>query len=171
MDNYYDSVKLLNIRNIQEYKPIALDLQKSEFTYEIKKDVIDQIKIDYNPVKDSIEELFSDIDVIQVLGIHSNFIQSLDQNPRYTCDNIQEKFKQTKLAKQIKQIHSEFNVLLFGSKQPAWSIFEEIKFDCILLETHKNMEQMHSIIQRCKKYTYLYLNGIYVNKQLLICEK
>lgn len=171
MDNYYDSVKLLNIRNIQEYKPIALDLQKSEFTYEIKKDVIDQIKIDYNPVKDSIEELFSDIDVIQVLGIHSNFIQSLDQNPLYTCDNIQEKFKQTKLAKQIKQIHPEFNVLLFGSKQPAWSIFEEIKFDCILLETHKNMEQMHSIIQGCKKYTYLYLNGIYVNKQLLICEK
>ena len=171
MDNYYDSVKLLNIRNVQEYKPIALDLQKSEFTYEIKNDVIDQIKIDYNPVKDSIEELFYDIDVIQVLGIHSNFIQSLDQNPRYTCDNIQEKFKQTKLAKQIKQIHPEFNVLLFGSKQPAWSIFEEIKFDCILLETHKNMEQMHSIIQGCKKYTYLYLNGIYVNKQLLICEK
>ena len=38
MDNYYDSVKLLNIRNVQEYRPIALDLTKSEFTYEIKKD-------------------------------------------------------------------------------------------------------------------------------------
>ena len=90
------------------------------------------------------------------------------QNPRYTCDNIQEKFKQTKLAKEIKRIHSEFNVLLFGSKQPAWSIFEEIKFDCILLETQKNMEQMHSIIQGCKKYHYIYLNGIYINKQIYL---
>tara|TARA_Y100000389_G_scaffold67460_1_gene63760 strand:+ start:10722 stop:11858 length:1137 start_codon:yes stop_codon:yes gene_type:complete len=168
MDNYYDSVKLLNIRNVQEYKPIALDLQKSEFTYEIKKDVIDQIKIDINPIKDSVEELFSDISVIQVLGIHSDFIQSLEENTKYNCHNIKEKFKQTKLSKEIKQFNSEFNVLLFGSKQPAWSIFEEIKFDCILLETQKNMEQMHSIIQGCKKYKYIYLNGIYINKQLLV---
>ena len=167
MDNYYDSVKLLNIRNVQEYKPIALDLQKSEFTYEIKKDVIDQIKIDINPIRDSVEELFSDVSVIQVLGIHSEFIQSLEDSTKYNCHNIKEKFKQTKLAKEIKQVNSEFNVLLFGSKQPAWSIFEEIKFDCILLETQKNMEQMHSIIQGCKKYQYIYLNGIYINKQLL----
>ena len=167
MDNYYDSVKLLNIRNVQEYKPIALDLQKSEFTYEIKKDVIDQIKIDINPIRDSVEELFSDVSVIQVLGIHSEFIQSLEDSTKYNCHNIKEKFKQTKLAKEIKQVNSEFNVLLFGSKQPAWSIFEEIKFDCILLETQKNMEQMHSIIQGCKKYQDIYLNGIYINKQLL----
>ena len=167
MDNYYDSVKLLNIRNVQEYKPISLDLQKSEFTYEIKKDVIDQIKININPIRDSVEELFSDVSVIQVLGIHSDFIQSLEDNLKYNCHNIKEKFKQTKLAKEIKQVNSEFNVLLFGSKQPAWSIFEEIKFDCILLETQKNMEQMHSIIQGCKKYQYIYLNGIYINKQLL----
>ena len=38
MDNYYDTIKLLNIRNVQGFKPIALDLSKSEFTYEIKKD-------------------------------------------------------------------------------------------------------------------------------------
>ena len=46
MDNYYDSVKILSIRNVQEYKPVALDLKKSEFTYELKKDIINQIQID-----------------------------------------------------------------------------------------------------------------------------
>ena len=27
--------------------------------------------------------------------------------------------------------------------------------------THKNMEQMHSIIQKCKKFKYIYLNGTF----------
>ena len=77
MDNYYDSVKILSIRNVQEYKPVALDLKKSEFTYELKKDIIDQIQIDLNPVKQSIDELFQDSESISLLGIHSEFIESL----------------------------------------------------------------------------------------------
>ena len=166
MDNYYDSVKLLNIRNVQEYRPIALDLQKSEFSYEIKKDIIDTIEINYNPVKDGIQDIFSDIETIDVLGIHSDFIESLEKS-KYQCHNITDKIKQTKISKQIKQIKDKFHILLFGYKQPVWSLFEEICFDCILLETHKNMEQMHSIIQKCKKYTYVYLNGMYINKILL----
>ena len=166
MDNYYDSIKLLNIRNVQEYRPIALDLQKSEFTYEIKKDIIDTIEINYNPVKDSIQDIFSDIETIDVLGIHSDFIESLEES-KYQCHNITDKIKQTKISKQIKQIKDKFHILLFGYKQPVWSLFEEICFDCILLETHKNMEQMYSIIQKCKKYTYVYLNGMYINKLLL----
>lgn len=166
MDNYYDSVKLLNIRNVQEYRPIALDLQKSEFSYEIKKDIIDTIEINYNPVKDGIKDIFSDIETIDVLGIHSDFIESLEES-KYQCHNITDKIKQTKISKQIKQIKDKFHILLFGYKQPVWSLFEEICFDCILLETHKNMEQMHSIIQKCKKYTYVYLNGMYINKILL----
>lgn len=166
MDNYYDSIKLLNIRNVQEYRPIALDLQKSEFTYEIKKDIIDTIEVNYNPVKDSIQDIFSDIETIDVLGIHSDFIESLEES-KYQCHNITDKIKQTKISKQIKQIKDKFHILLFGYKQPVWSLFEEICFDCILLETHKNMEQMHSIIQKCKKYTYVYLNGMYINKLLL----
>lgn len=167
MDNYYDTVKILSIRNVQEYKPIALDLKKSDFDYEIKKEIIDEIVIDYNPVKESIESLFSDIQEIQVLGIHSDFIQSLEED-KYKCNNITEKIKQTKIAKEIKQINSSFHILLFGYKQPVWALFEEVSFDCILLETHKNMEQMHSIIQKCKKYEYIYLNGIYINKNILV---
>ena len=169
MDNYYDSVKVLSIRNVQEYKPVELDLQKSEFKYELKKDIIDQIKINLNPVKESIDELFLEADKIGVLGIHSEFIDSLEES-RYQCHNYTDKIKQTKLAKEITQINSEFNVLLFGYKQPVWAIFEHIRFDCILLETHKNMEQMQSIIQGCKKFKYIYLNGMYINQLLLTTE-
>ena len=60
MDNYYDSVKILSIRNVQDFKPIALDLTKSEFTYELKKDLIDSINIDINPIRDGIEEILSE---------------------------------------------------------------------------------------------------------------
>jgi len=172
MDNYYDSVKILNIRNVQEYKPIELDLKKSEFNYELKKDIIDQIEIDINPVKDSIDELFPDSDKIEVLGIHSEFIDSLESldGSRYQCHNYIDKIKQTKLPKEIKKLGSRFNILLFGHKQPVWSLFEHVSFDCILLETHKNTEQMYSIIQGCKKYKYIYLNGLFINKNILVTQ-
>jgi hypothetical protein len=167
MDNYYDIVKLLTIRNVQDYKPVALDLQKSEFTYELKQDIIDTISIDYNPIKESIDSLHSDKSDIHVLGIHSDFIQSLDDDSTYICHSMTDKIKQTKLSKEIKKICSSFHVLLFGYKQPVWSLFEDVSFDCILLETQKNMDQMHSIIQQCKSYQYIYLNGVYINQQLL----
>ena len=167
MDNYYDSVKILSIRNVQDFKPVALDLTKSEFTYELKKDIIDSINIDINPIRDGIEEILSEESVINILGIHSEFIESLTENSRYCCNNITEKIKQTKVAKEVKKINPSFHVLLFGYKQPVWALFEEVSFDCILLETQKNMEQMHSIIQGCKKYNYIYLNGMYINQNIL----
>lgn len=166
MDNYYDSVKLLSIRNVQNFKPMALDLKKSEFKYELKRDILDSIIIQLNPIKDKMDELFSDNDTIRVLGIQSEFIDSLDE-AKYQCDNIGDKWKQTKLAKQIRSIGDHFQVLLFGANQPAWSLFEQIEFDTIFIETHKNMEQMHSIIHQCKKYKYIYLNGMYINESLL----
>ena len=170
MDNYYDSVKILSIRNVQGYRPMALDLKKSEFKYELKRDILDTLDIQVNPVKDSLENLFSDKDTVQVLGIESEFIDSLESDERYSCHNIQGKWKQTKVAKQIKEIGSHFQVLLFGSKQPAWSLFEHIEFDTIFMETQKNMDQMHGIIQQCKKFTYIYLNGVYINESILLSK-
>ena len=98
------------------------------------------------------------------------FILSIEGS-KYQCQNYTDKIKQTKLAKEIKKLGSEFNILLFGYKQPVWALFEDVKFDCILLETHKNMEQMHSIIQKCKNFSYIYLNGIYINKKLLVNQE
>ena len=30
---------------------------------------------------------------------------------------------------------------------------------------------MHSIIQSCKKFNYIYLNGLFINKNILINEE
>ena len=122
--------------------------------------------MEYNPILDGIDSLFSDNQEIQVLGIHSEFIESLEDK-KFKCNNLTDKIKQTKIAKEIKKINSSFHILLFGYKQPVWALFEEISFDCILLETSKNMEQMHSIIQNCKKFNYIYLNGMYINQSIL----
>ena len=128
-------VKILSIANVQDFKPVALDLTKSEFTYELKKDLIDSINIDINPISDGIEEILSERDpVINILGIHSEFIESLTEDSRYCCNNITEKIKQTKIAKEVKKVNTSFHVLLFGYKQPVWALFEEISFDCILLK-------------------------------------
>jgi hypothetical protein len=169
-DNYYDIVKVLSIRNIQEYRPVKIDTQKSEFNYELKKDIVDTINISMNPIKDSLDELFQDIDTINILGIHSDFIESLSSSSRYICNNYNNNIKQKHLAKEIKEYNKDFNVLLFGYKQPIWALFDHVSFDCILLETQKNTEQMHSIIKSCKKYKYIYLNGLFINKNLLITK-
>ena len=52
MDNYYDSVKIVNYSQCsRNFKPV-FDLTKSEFTYELKQSVIDSINIDINPIRD-----------------------------------------------------------------------------------------------------------------------
>ena len=141
-------VKLLSIRNVQNFKPMALDLKKSEFKYELKRD-LDSIIIQLNPIKDKMDELFSDNDTIRVLGIQSEFIESLEDD-KYQCDNIGDKWKQTKLAKQFRSIFNHFQVLLFGAKQPAWSLFEQIEFDTIFIEISQEYgtnAQYHSSMQ------------------------
>ena len=67
----------------------------------------------------------------------------------------------------VKNIGSEFNVLLYGSKYPAWDLFNQISFDVIFLETHKNYDQMQSIIHNCKLHKYLNINGIYIRESFL----
>ena len=44
---------------------------------------------------------------------------------------------------------------------------QKVRFDVILLETYKNTEQMHGIIQGCKKYEYIYKNGIFINHDFI----
>ena len=135
MDNYYDSIKILSIRNVQNYKPVELDLKKSEFTFELRKNIIDQVKINMNPVKESIDGLFQDLETINILGIHSEFILSLEGESKYCCNNYTDKIKQTKLSKEIQKINKQFNILLFGYKQPVWALFENINFDSLECDT------------------------------------
>ena len=100
------------------------------------------------------------------MGINSEFLVNVSEN-NWETHNISDKWKQTKLARMVQNIGSEFNVLLYGSKYPAWDLFNHVPFDVIFLETHKNYEQMQSIIQKCKEHTYLNINGIFVREGFL----
>jgi len=164
-ENYFDTVKLLTIANYRNYQPVKLDMEKSTFDnkdHELAKEII--LK-EYNPIKESIHDLFHDSE-INILGMDSEYIDSL-KDDKWSITDHTGKIKQTKIAKELLSYDKEFNVLIYGHKQPIWDVFEKVRFDVILLETYKNTEQMHSIIQGCKKYEYIYKNGIFINHDFI----
>ena len=126
------------------------------------------IKVDTHPFVNTMEDLYGS-DEIQILGINSEFLENVSQDT-WKTNNITEKWKQTKLASKIKDIGESFNVLVYGSKHPAWDLFEHIPFDLIMLETHKNNEQMRGIIESCKNHEYVSVKGVYVRKSFLDAE-
>ena len=168
-ENYFDSVKLLTIANYRNYQPVKLDMKKSTFDIKIHELANEITLKEYNPIKDSIMDLFHDSD-INILGIESEYVHSFKED-KWSITDHQGKIKQTKIAKELLSYNKEFNVLIYGHKQPIWDVFEKVRFDVILLETYKNTEQMHSIIQGCKKYEYIYKNGIFINHDFIKPEK
>ena len=73
--------------------------------------------------------------------------------------------KEKNLIKKIKGLNQKNNLCLINTKYPIWSIFKEINFDIVILETNKNFEQMDSIL---KKNNYLCFENIYFNHIFLI---
>jgi len=161
MDNFYDTIKLLSIKNSNSYKPVRITLENMEIKI---PEIVDTIKIEKHPFIKKINQLFDDR--ITLLGINSDFLTNVTDE-RWDTFSSPEKWKQTKLSKQIKELGNEFNVLVFGSKYPAWDLFNHIPFDIILLETSKNYEQMCSIILNSKKEEYLKIQDFFVRKSFL----
>ena len=162
LDNYYDVVQLLSLHNLNKYNPVevtvdGIDIKIPELAHEIH--------IQTHPFVKTIRDIYEDKD-IQILGIESEFLENISEE-NWKVTNRTGKWKQTKLAKEIKQTSDNFNVLLYGSKHPAWDFFEHIAFDVIFLETRHNWEQMSGIITGCKKHCYIYVNGVFVRKEYL----
>lgn len=162
LDNYYDVVQLLSVHNLNKYNPVevtvdGIDIKIPELAHEIH--------IQTHPFVKTIRDIY-DTTEVQILGIESEFLENISEE-NWTVTNRTGKWKQTKLAKEIKQTSESFNVLLYGSKHPAWDFFEHIAFDLIFLETRHNWEQMSGIIIGCKKHSYIYVNGVFVRKEYL----
>lgn len=162
LDNYYDTVQLLSIHNMNRYRPVEVTLEGINISV---PDVVHEIKIDTHPFVQTMKDLYDDSE-INILGINSEFLVNVTED-NWRCHNITEKWKQTKLAKQVKEHRNEYNVLVYGSKYPAWDLFDHVPFEIIILETHKNNEQMASILEKCKKYEYICVRGIYLRKDFL----
>jgi len=161
MDNYYDTVQVLTIHNMNQYNPVKITLENMKIDI---PELISEIKIKTHPFEKYIEGLFDEN--VSILGMDSHFLQNIE-NKSWVKYNITEKWKQTKLAKTVKSIDNSFNVLLYNSKYPAWDLFNQVPFDIILLETQKNYEQMTSIIMGAKTYEYINIKGIFVRKEFL----
>ena len=165
MDNYYDTIQLLSIHNINQYQPKKIEIENLEINI---PEIVNEIKIEIHPFVKYINELFPDN--VELLGLESEFLTNVKKEDHWNTYNFTEKWKQTKLAKQVKQICERFNVLLYCSKYPAWDLFKHIPFDIIILETPKNYEQMTSIILKNKEYEYIQVKGLFIRKEFLESE-
>ena len=140
MDNYYDTIQLLSVHNINQYKPVKVTIEGIQITI---PEIISDIKIEEHPFKKYILDFFPN--EVSILGLESEFLMNV-KNEQWTTHNITGKWKQTKLVKQIREVNDSFNILFYCGKNPAWDLFKHIPFDIIILETPKNYEQMTSII-------------------------
>jgi len=162
LDNYYDTVQLLSIHNMNQYKPVQLSLEGKDI---VIPELVSDIHITEHPFKNIINELFQE--KISILGLESKFMVNVDKDERWETHNITGKWKQTKLSKMVKAIGTSFNVFLYSSKHPAWDLFKNIPFDIIILETDKNYEQMTSIINENKVHEYVQVRGLFIRKAFL----
>ena len=162
MDNYYDTIQLLSIHNINQYKPVKISVEGLKIEI---PDMISEINITEHPFKKYINDIFDKN--VSILGLESEFLKNVEKDDEWKTHNITEKWKQTKLSKMIKSIGESFNVFLYSSKYPAWDLFKNISFDIIILETPKNYEQMCGIILENKVHEYIQVQGLFLRKEFL----
>ena len=162
LDNYYDTIQLLSIHNMNHYQPVQVSLEGLKINI---PEMISEIQIIEHPFKNIINELFPD--KISILGLESGFLVNVQKDERWSTHNITEKWKQTKLSKMVSDIDKSFNVFLYSSGRPAWSLFKNIPFDIIILETEKNYEQMSSIILENKIHEYIHVRGLFIRREFL----
>ena len=143
------------------YNPIKIELENMDIKI---PEIVSKIEITEHPFVKYIDDIFEN--EVDILGIESEFLLNVKKEG-WNSYNITEKWKQPKLASLVKNIKSEFNVLIYNSKYPAWDLFNHVPFDIIMLETQKNYEQMISIIDSCKKYNYIQIKGIFIREDFL----
>ena len=161
LDNYYDTIQLLSIHNMNQFNPVKIELENIKIDI---PEIVQEIKIETHPFLKYIDDLFDNN--VSILGINSEFITSIPDKS-WSTYNITDKWKQPKLAKIVKSLGSHFNVLLYNSKYPAWDLFNHVPFDIIFLETQKNYDQMSSIILGSKDNKYINVKGIFVREEFL----
>ena len=158
---------------MNQFNPVKVTLEN--MTIDIPE-VVNEIKIETHPFVNYIKDLFDDN--VTIFGMDSDFLKNIT-NEDWSIYNMTDKWKQTKLAKIVKNIGSHFNVLLYNSKHPTWDLFNHVPFDVIFLETQKNYDQMSSIIMGTKKHEYINVKGIFIRKEFLeekegaeeVCER
>ena len=167
MDNFYDSIKLLSIHNINAYKPVKIEIENIDINI---PDVVHNLDISEHPTSETLYNIY-DSEEINVVGIHSDILDIIKKDNWNTnnIDDDQKKVKEKIIIKDIKNLELEnIDLCIVNTKYPIWSIFSNIKFDIVLLETQKNIDQMDSIL---KSAGYILFDNLYFNRGFLIKGK
>lgn len=162
MDNYYDTIQILSIHNINQFKPVKVTIEGLDVKI---PEIVSEIQITEHPFKRLINDIFKEEKTI--LGLESEFLENIEMDDNWLAHNIQGKWKQTKLSKMVKEVGESFNVFLYSAKHPAWDLFKNVPFDIIILETPKNYEQMTGIISENKVHEYIQVQGLFIRKEFL----
>ena len=72
MDNFYDTIKLLSIKNVNKYKPVKISLENMDIKI---PEVVNTIKIDKHPLENELNDLF--YKPLTVLGINSEIMDGI----------------------------------------------------------------------------------------------
>ena len=163
-ENYYDCIQVIDQNNYIYHNIKELTIEN----YQIKiPEIIKDIKIiNSDSLNEWITKLYQS-NKIKILGYHSKIINQVKDQEKV---NIIEGLKQSKISNEILKYSDQFNIFFFNGKYPVWDLFEKVNFDIIFFETNKNIEQMDSIILKCKQHQYLkidsniYFNMDYLNK-------
>ena len=162
MDNYYDTIKLLSIHNLNKYHVAKVTLENMDIKI---PEIVGTLKVDNHPLKYQINDLFTE-EKIDLLGINSEIMDIIKKDTWETINiSYDKKEKEKKLIQQINAIDKTFDLCFLNVKFPIWNIFDKIMFKCIIVENEKNMEQMMSILQ---KKDYYQFNNIYIHKDYLL---
>ena len=95
------------------------------------------------------------------MGLNSELIKLFDGNVKNF--ETEKKVKEKKLIQDLGD--EEYNILFFNYKNPIWEIFSKKKFDCVIMETNKNLDAMRDILL---KNDFLIINNIFIRKSFLI---
>ena len=162
MDNYYDTIKLLSIHNLNHYQPVKITLENMNIPI---PEIIHTIQVKDHPLKGELDDLF-DRKEVNVLSINSEIIDIIQSETwKVTKISHEKKEKEKKLIQRIQDLNQTFDLCILNTKFPIWNIFSKIQFQCIVNESEKNREQMDSIL---KKNNYLSFHNLYIHKEYLL---
>tara|TARA_Y100001935_G_scaffold247280_1_gene242987 strand:+ start:3783 stop:4889 length:1107 start_codon:yes stop_codon:yes gene_type:complete len=165
MDNFYDTIKLLSIKNANNYRPVRITLENMEIKI---PEIVHTLQINQHPLQNEINDLFFE-QSLNVLGINSEIVESVKGENKWEISKItyDKKEKEKKLIQKIQELNQDFDICFINTKFPIWNIFDKIKFKCIIDESEKNREQMNSILE---KKGYISFNYIYIHKDYLLSK-
>ena len=164
MKNYYDTIQLLTIYNINNFKPHKLEIEM------IRKDIEDipncinniVINMSVHPYENIINDTFNNG---KIVGLESEFLDNINMS-NHEIEKIEIGiWKDKKISNNFKR--KNYDCLLYGSKNVAWTFLEKISFNIIILETVKNIEQLDSIILRCRNNKYKKMDNMYINEKFI----